>query len=328
MAVARLLKMMGPFGAPVVGSYVAEAWGWRWVIGGIAIAVGGLQVVALCVLRESYVPVLAKREGKVLGKNGVGDFHGEMKAGTTGRRLLSLLRPVRMCFLSPMLFVVSFQIATTYGSEYLLLTTIAPVFRELYGLSLGEVGWAFMGRRQLNPFAMNSWDLRLTVHIAAGSVLGIIFYGMASDRYLKYKLERDGVVEPENRLLGMIVGAFILPIGYLVYGWTLTCSTQWTTPLIGTAIIGFGTVLIRLPVQNYVVDAFGDYAASATAVNIVAEALAGTFVPLAGPPLYSGLGYGWGNGVLGLCAAAFIPATIAAFTYGHLIRGDPRRWSD
>ena len=168
----------------------------------------------------------------------------------------------------------------------------------------------------------------LIVRTATGMVFGIFLYGMFSDRYLKHRLEKHGAAEPESRLLGMAIGAVIFPIGFCVYGWTLTHSDYWLVPLAGTAIIGFGTSLIRLPIQNYLVDAFGDYAASATAVSIIMEALAGTFVPLAGPPLYSNLGYGLGNGVIGLCAAFFIPVTIAAFKYGHLIRGDKRRWAD
>ena len=113
-----------------------------------------------------------------------------------------------------------------------------------------------------------------------------------------------------------------------MYGWTLTFSAYWVVPVIGTAIIGFSTALIGLPIQKYLVDAFGDYAASAIAVSIIMRAISGAFVPLAGPSLYSHLGYGWENGLLGLLAAIFIPVTIATFRFGHLIRGDRHRWTD
>ena len=168
----------------------------------------------------------------------------------------------------------------------------------------------------------------LITSTATGNVLGIILYGMTSDRYLKYHIKRYGTARPESRLLFMGIGSITLPVGFFVYGWTLTYSTYWMAPLSGTAIIGFSSALIALPIHNYLVDAFGDYAASAIAVSIIMEAMSGAFIPLIGPPLYFRLGYGWGNGLLGLFAAAFIPVAIATFRYEHLIRGDRRRWTD
>ncbi|MCJ1405558.1 hypothetical protein MMC11_008786 [Xylographa trunciseda] len=308
MAVALLLQKLGPFGAPLLGSYVAQEKGWRCVIGIIAIAVGVLHVISLVSLRETYVPVLLRRQSK-LCRNIVASKFQEIKAETAARHFQSLLRPLKMLCSSPMLFIVSFYIAVSYGLGYLLMTTMTPIFQSLYGLSLKDVGWAFLAQ-------------------PTGNVLGIILYGMTSDRYLKYNIQRHGTAQPESRLLFMAIGSITLPIGFFVYGWTLAYSTYWMAPLFGTATIGFSLALIVLPIQNYLVDAFEDYAASAIAVSIIMQAMSGAFLPLAGPPLYSHLGYGWGNGLLGLFAAAFVPVTIATFRYGYLIRGDRRRWTN
>jgi len=46
----------------------------------------------------------------------------------------------------------------------------------------------------------------------------------------------------------------------------------------------------------------------------------GTFLPLAGPPLYQNLGLGWGNSVLGFIAVALIPIPILLYRYGEWLR--------
>jgi hypothetical protein len=43
------------------------------------------------------------------------------------------------------------------------------------------------------------------------------------------------------------------------------------------------------------------------------RSLLGTFLPLAGPPLYAKLGLGWGNSVLGFIALALIPIPILLY---------------
>ena len=148
MAVALLLLMLGPFGAPLFGSYVGQENGWRWVIGGVAIAVGILHLVSLVLLRETYAPVLLRRQSKRHRKNDASKIH-EIQTEMTAKHFQSLLRPLKLLFSSPVLLIVSIYIAISYGLGYLLVTTATPIFQDLYGLSVGEVGWALVGRRKL-----------------------------------------------------------------------------------------------------------------------------------------------------------------------------------
>lgn len=70
----------------------------------------------------------------------------------------------------------------------------------------------------------------------------------------------------------------------------------------------------------YLVDSFPTYAASAIAATKVFQSIGGAFLPLAGQPLYSTLGLGWGNSVLGFIALAFFPVPILFFRYGAWLR--------
>ncbi len=75
-----------------------------------------------------------------------------------------------------------------------------------------------------------------------------------------------------------------------------------------------------MALQLYLVDAFSIYAASALASNTVIRSIAGAVLPLAGLRMYSVLGVGWGNSLLGFIALAMIPAPLAIKKYGEFLR--------
>ncbi|CRK34197.1 hypothetical protein BN1708_019425, partial [Verticillium longisporum] len=119
-------------------------------------------------------------------------------------------------------------------------------------------------------------------------------------------------MKPEYRLVTLPWGAILLTIGLFWYGWSADEGrTHWIVPILGTAVAGFGNLLIFMSLQLYLVDAFSVYAASALAANTVARSLAGAFLPLAGLPMYEALGIGWGNTVLGIISAVMIPVAYA-----------------
>ena len=73
---------------------------------------------------------------------------------------------------------------------------------------------------------------------------------------------------------------------------------------------GFGMLGIFLPCQQYLVDAYSTYSASASAAVRTSISISGAFLPLAGPPLYAALGLGWGNTLLGIIALIMTPIPV------------------
>lgn len=98
-----------------------------------------------------------------------------------------------MLIFSPIVLALSTYVAVVYGYLYLLFTTITEVYENQYQFSQGSVGLTFLG-------------------IGVGSLVGVITFGIASDRIVKAKA-RNGEMKPEYRLPPMIVGSFIIPIG-------------------------------------------------------------------------------------------------------------------
>lgn len=139
------------------------------------------------------------------------------------------------------------------------------------------------------------------------------------DRYVRYKKSRGGM-KPEHRLPPMFVGGLLIPISLFWYGWTIEAHVQWIAPIIASAVLGSAVISTMVPAISYLVDAFGIHAASALAANITMRSCMGAFLPLVTPPLYSRLGYGWGNSLLGFLALGFIPIPFLLMRFGERIR--------
>jgi hypothetical protein len=113
----------------------------------------------------------------------------------------------------------------------------------------------------------------------------------------------------------------LLTLEIKVYGWTAQYHVHWIVPILGTFIVGFGSLFVVIPAQTYIVDAFGSEAsASALAANLIIRAPFGALLALAAPPLYKELGLGWGNSVLGFITLIFTPVPWLFYRYGETLR--------
>lgn len=108
------------------------------------------------------------------------------------------------------------------------MTTFTPVFTSEYGFSLGTVGLVYLG---------------LGVGFSAGAVCNAIF----NDRMANKRTARnDGHREPEFRLPIMARSILLTPLGLFFYGWTAQYKLHWILPIIGSALLGAGLILIMV----------------------------------------------------------------------------------
>lgn len=75
-----------------------------------------------------------------------------------------------------------------------------------------------------------------------------------------------------------------------------------------------------MTVQIYLIDCYIQYAASVIAALTVFRSIVGAFLPMAGLSMYSKLGYGWGNSLLGFLCLILAPAPLFFWKYGARIR--------
>ncbi|KAM0315427.1 hypothetical protein ACHAPQ_011590 [Fusarium lateritium] len=298
MSLFTVGPLLGPVIGPIIGGFVSENVGWRWTFRILLILSGIIGVATAVFMRETNSTILLQKRVQRMRKETGND---------TPRQMITraIVRPVKLLIMSPIVLLVSFYTGIIFGLVFLLFTTFPSVFEDTYGFSPGVAGLAYLG-------------------LGIGMVLGLIMFSILSDKLLGEK-HGDGVQpvapRPEDRLILMKWLGPITPLGLFIYGWSAEYNIHWIVPIIGTFVVGFGSLFVVIPGQIYLVDSFGaEAAASAMAANLLVRSPFGAFLDLAASPLYSKLGLGWGNSVLGFICLAFTPVPWIYYTYGERMR--------
>lgn len=139
--------------------------------------------------------------------------------------------------------------------------------------------------------------------------------------YCALKKRYNDPGRPEFRVPLMIPGGLLVPVGFLIYGWTAHYATHWIIPNIGAVIFCTGLIISFQCAQAYMVDAYTKYAASATGAAAFVRTMAGFSFPLFAPKLYDTLGLGWGNSLLAFISLALgTVAPVLLWRYGQWLR--------
>lgn len=316
-----LAPLVGGAVGPLIGSALAQAMGWRQVVWMTAALATVGEVVMFLVFKETYkVSILRKRAEKMM-RNGlcenvktsfdhesdleVAALMGEPQREKNGGKQTALeklrdsvLRPAYVLFGSGVLMAMSLFGAVGFTFFYVISTTLAGILEGVYGLS---------------PVAIGSCFASFTV----GSTISVFICNHSLDRiYIRMRDTHNGVSKPEFRLPLSIVGAFLLPIAVLLYGWIPQLHLPLTLLLLAVAFLGSALMLAMIPMMTYIVDAFGLYSASALTGVMVTRCMMGTFLPLTTAPLVEVFGYGWGFSVLAGVSFLMAPIPILIMRYG------------
>ncbi|EPE09936.1 major facilitator superfamily transporter multidrug resistance [Ophiostoma piceae UAMH 11346] len=301
--------LVGPSVGPIAGAWIAQTIGWRWDFW-IVLIPGAINTIVMAVFStETSHQVLIRRKvnrlAKELGRDDLRSCYedpNKPRAPTRQLLLQGLVRPLKLLFKSPVLFVISLYIAFAYGVLYLLFNTIPMVFQDGYGWSTGITGLVY-------------------IPMGLGYCAGLVVFARVSDRtVVRLTKNNGGVYEPEMRLVDCVYFACCLPITFFWYGWSADKQVHWIVPVLGLFPYGFAVLGIWQPAQAFVIDGYGQYAASAIAAFTVFRSVVAAFLPLAGPPMYASLGIGWGNSLLGFICIALIPVPLFLYRYGAILR--------
>ena len=147
MAVGIGFQLIGPFVGPIVGGFIAERLGWRWTIWVVAIAVGIVAGFSLFICRETYqVKILRRKAQRLREETGNQSLRSKHQDAIDASSIVqSLTRPVGLMFCAPIVFIISFYTALSYGLSYLILTTLTKIMESTYNFGQGVVGLAFLG---------------------------------------------------------------------------------------------------------------------------------------------------------------------------------------
>ena len=302
---------------------MTESFSWRWTFWLMLILSSINTTLCIIFLHETYAPVLLARKASALQKE-TGRPHRPAIYDTASllhRIYRAIQRPLRILFLQPLVFIMAVYMSLIYGTLYLLFTTFPIVFQDVYGFSPGITGLTYMG-------------------VGLGFLLAILFGIPQIDKqYRRLTAKNNGVPMPEFRMPVANVGAVCIPISILWFGWAVETRTYFLVPIIGkphsssqaidldadhlvsgTVFFGIGTICIFNSTQNFFIDAFTRYAASAIAAGALFRALVGATFPLFGTSMYPALGYGWGCTVLAAAAVLLMPMPMLIMKFGRRMR--------
>jgi hypothetical protein len=253
--------------------------------------------------RETYHPVLLERKARRLRRDTGNDLLRSKFARNTNlgyAMRLALIRPLKMFFFSPVVFLPCMALAVVIGYLFLLFSTMATIFQQQYGFSAGSSGLVYIG-------------------IGIGNLLGLYLFAITSDKAVKKATERESF-RPEIRLAPVFAGGPLVCIGLIWYGWTADKKIHWILPIIGTGVFGMGVMAFVMPVTTYLIDVWKLHAASAIGANNFSRSILGAVIPLVAFHLYERLGLGWGNSVLGFISLATAPLPWLFYKYGEVLR--------
>jgi len=264
-----------------------------------------MVAVTLAVLRESYRPILLDRRVKRLRKEtGNPDLYSALPHPGSGVEAVkkSLSRPFFLLTTSPIVFLPAFGLAVIYGLMILMISTLAVVFQDRYGFSVGSSGLAYLG-------------------FGVGLIAGLIAFAFTSDRAYESLVARTGgAPKPEMRLAPITIGSPLACIGLIVYGWGIQEEVHWMLPLVGSAIFATAIIAFIMPVTTYLIEVFRQLAAGPVGASAVLRSVVGGVLPLCANSLYNQLGLGWGNTLLAFIALVFTPLPWLFYRNGEELR--------
>ncbi|GAW10786.1 hypothetical protein ANO14919_001210 [Xylariales sp. No.14919] len=298
-----LAPLIGGSLGPAIGGAIAESLGWRWVLWLSVCLALACELVFFAFFRETYkVAVLRRRAARLRRETGNPKlrtlFDMDDRKSSAHKIWECAVRPAIVLSGSSVLQVLSLHGAVSFSYYYVFSTTLPEILQQLYGLSATASGLAFLS-------------------FSVGSTISVIMLNVSLDKiYIKLRDQHKGAGAPEFRLPINIIGAFSLPLSVAAYGWVAQMRLPLPVLLFAVGVLGTALMLVYLPLNAYVVDAFGLYAASGMTAIIVTRCLMSTVLPLATDPLVTKFGWGLGVSVLGGIGLVLTPIPILVFRYG------------
>lgn len=297
---------------PIFGGLMQDHLSWRWNFW-IQLIVGGVvQAAHFFLVCETRSSILVDREAKRRRKQGEdNDIYGPNEV--SGRHILMKeilriwLRPFEMLLREPIVLCLSLLSGFSDALIFICMESFTLVY-EQWGFGATACGLTFI------PILIG-YFIAYGIHIP--------------DVYRQRKIIREqgeAARVAERRLLLLLFIAPLESIGLFGFAWTSMGPeyNPWIAPMIFTVLIAIANYSIYMSTIDYMVAAYGPYAASATGGNGFARDLLAGIAAMYATPMYNNIGkkrhLQWASTLLG-CLAILVAIPIYVFYWkGPYIR--------
>ncbi|KAH7017934.1 MFS multidrug transporter-like protein [Macrophomina phaseolina] len=288
---------LGPAAGPVIGGYTMASRGdWRWLMWATLIGAAPVWIAALFSSETSV---------KHLRKKHAASPPAGCPPSATFKTLLviTLLRPLRMLVLEPIVAAFALYHAFVFGVLYAFFDGFPYIYGTVYHFRAEKAGLGFVG-------------------ILVGVVLApATFVILGRIQQAATKNAPQSPRSPEARLYICMLSGFGTPISLFWTAWSAKRDVSWLVPMFAGIPFGWGVVCLFLGGATYIVDTYGPlYSASAMAANGLLRYIAGAAFPLFTTQMYEALGIAWATSLIGFVSVFLLPIPFALFKFGPKLR--------
>lgn len=278
LGIYLLIPLLGAAVGPIIGGFMAERTTWRWMFWSTSAFQAAMIVLSFTAFHETYGPLILGRRAAKLRKDTGDQRYYTAAERLDGSRLVrnvllrALTRPLRLLATHPAIQCTALVSGFEYGVLYIVLSTFADMWIKHDHTSIETSGLHYIA-------------------IAGGELAGSQLGGWLMDKvYKRLTCRGNGEAKPEFHIPLMLPGAVIGALGLFLYGWAAQFGLFWFVVDFGMLMACFGLQMAGMPISAYVIDAYPDYASSATAASQFVRSLTAFAFPLFAPKMYSVMG--------------------------------------
>ncbi|KAJ5125704.1 Major facilitator superfamily domain general substrate transporter [Penicillium atrosanguineum] len=301
-----------PYCGPVIGPIVT---GWINVGSGrldlffwTNMAFAGVVMIIIGLVPETYAPVILKRRAaklrKETGNTNIITEQEQHKLTLRDIARTSLIRPITMIMTEPVLDLMCMYIVLIYSMLYAFFFAYPVIFGKLYNYNDGQIGLMF-------------------IPILIGASFSLMVTPAIEKNFRSICRKRAST--PEDRLIAALIGAPFIPIAFFLLGATSFKHIIWVGPASSGIAFGFGMVLCYYSVNNYIIDSYQKYAASALAAKVFLRSGGGAAFPLFTTQMYDRLGLQWASWLLAFIGVGMVFIPYVFYIYGAKLRAKLNR---
>ncbi|TQN65720.1 putative transporter [Colletotrichum shisoi] len=290
---------------PIYAAHISEAVGWRWIFHSAAV-ITAVLFICLCGIKESRPSIL------------LGNIIGQMAKETTIQELgwhnpdeaqdwralvrISVIRPGRILVTEPLVIMVAFISALSWGMIYLFTESLTVVYISV-GFTKTQASLPFLAIAVgvLFTFLPRLWDMRV----------------------LRDRQRKQLPIQPEDKIIGFGFAAPALAIGLAWFAWTIppaVVSVHWMVPTAALVLVGFAVNETAHTLSGYLADSYLLYSASAFSGLAFVRAVVSGLMPIIAHEMYAGLDANVAGSLLAGLAAAFCVTPWLFFRFSKRLR--------